>query len=101
MNRTKDWKTQVASGRWSDSFNQSYTGSMAAIEGRTMGEGEREMERGEERWRETMREKARDGERRREMERDEERWRDNTDGGVHASVCVNGIPVCIRKCSLM
>ena len=55
------------------------------------------MERGEERWRETMREKARDGERGREMKRD------NTDGGVHASVCVNvnGIPVCIRKCSLM
>ena len=41
----------------------------------------------------------REGERWREMERDEERWRDNTDGGVHASVCVNGITVYIRKCS--
>jgi hypothetical protein len=63
MNRTKDWKTQVASGRWSDSFNQSYTGSMAAIEGRTMKEEGREIKR----------EKEKEKERRREIQRDEGR----------------------------
>ena len=70
MNRTKDWKTQVAGGRWSDSFNQSYTGSMAAIEGRTMGEGGREIKR------EKEKEKEKEKERRRDTKRDTERYRE-------------------------
>ena len=88
MNRTKDWKTQVASGRWSDSFNQSYTGSMAAIEGRTMGEGGREIKKEKEK----EKEKERDTERRREII--------HTEGYMRRCVCnVQCISARVRKYS--
>jgi len=32
MNRTSDWETQVATGRWADPFKQDTAASLAAID---------------------------------------------------------------------